>query len=154
LTYGNTLSGTNTYDDRARLKTAKAGTSVIDLLYGYDGADNVTSFVNNSVAGSSRTMTYDALDRLSTSTAASLWGSATYSYDELGNRKHNSYNGFAADYTYDGPTNRLTFAAAGSYRDANRTFTWSRPGRLESSSDGATYAYDGHGRRVRKTDAS
>ena len=54
----------------------------------------------------------------------------------------------------NGVLNQIAFASAGNYRDVNRTFTWSRPGRLGSSSDGSTYYYDGRGRRVQKTDAN
>ena len=39
-------------------------------------------------------------------------------------------------------------------RDTNRSFAWSLPNRLATSSDGTSYFYDGRKRRAQKTDGS
>lgn len=85
MTYGNGKSTTIGHDYRARAETVTSS-GVLGLTYGYDGADNVKSFDNTAVANSSRTMTYDKLDRILTSVAPNQWGSTAYDYDELGNR--------------------------------------------------------------------
>jgi RHS repeat-associated protein len=152
MAYGNAKSTAATFDDRGRVKTTTSS-GAIDLAYTYDGADNVKSFNNLAVPGSSRTMTYDNLDRLLTATAPSLWGTATYDYDDRGNRTLNSYNGFTATYAYDAH-NRLATATAGRFRDIPMRFSWDASNHLATSSDGASYFYDGMGRRIQKTDAS
>ncbi len=152
MIFGNGLSTTSTFDDRARAKAITA-TGVIDLRYNsYDGANNVKSFDNLAVAGASRTMTYDALGRLLTATAPSMWGTGTCDYDVLGNRPFNSDNLVNVTYTYDG-NNRLSATATG-VRPRPMQFTWDGSNHLASSSDGARYFYDGLGRRVQKTDSS
>lgn len=149
MTYGNGVVTTISFDDRGRLKSANAP-GVMDLALSYDGADNVRSLEDRVIAGSARTMTYDALDRLATAVAQQLWGTASYEYDKLGNRTRKQMGGDVL-YTYDS-SNRL---AGFSERPARGTvtFTWDEEGRLASSSDGSSYRYDGQGRRVLKSDA-
>ncbi len=157
MTYGDSQSTatTVTFDDRARAKnvSAGAGSTVTGLAYAYDGVDNVTSFGNDAVRGSSRTMTYDKLDRLLTTTAPSLWGTAVYDYDALGNRILKSVGSYTSSYTYDS-SNRLASATINTDVIAPMTFTWDAPGRLASSSDGTTYFYDGRGHRIEKVGPS
>ncbi len=153
MTYGNGKATTLTYDDRARGKSVTS-TGVVDLAYGYDGADNVLSFNNAAVPNSSRTMTYDKLDRIETSIASSLWGSAVYDYDDLGNRIMKSVGTYTTTYTYDPQTNRLAYATGGPAPFKTMTFTWDLAGRLATSSDGVSYLYDGLGRRVLKAEPS
>src|SRR5262249_23465405 len=74
MTFGNGKVTTLVYDDRARAQTITSS-GVLGLVYGYDGVDNVTSFDNTALPGSSRTMSYDNLNRILTSVAPSLWGS-------------------------------------------------------------------------------
>ncbi len=156
MTYGDSQSTatTVTFDDRARAKNVSAGAgSTLALAYGYDGVDNVTSFGNGAIGGSSRTMTYDKLDRLLTATAPSLWGTAVYDYDALGNRILKSVGSYTSNYTYDS-SNRLASATINTDVIAPMTFTWDAPGRLASSSDGTTYFYDGGGHRIEKVGPS
>lgn len=138
------------YDDRGRAQSVTSA-GALGLTYGYDGADNVTSFSNSVVANSNRTMTYDKLDRIITSIAPYQWGTTAYDYDELGNRTLKS-EAVTTNYTYDS-SNRLA-SAVGSESYTSLTLTWDAAGRLASTSDGATYLYDGRGRRVQKADAS
>lgn len=147
LTYGNGKSTSTTFTN-GRV-TAMTSTGVLGLSYGYDGADNITSYSNSAVPGSSRTMAYDKLDRLETSTAPNLWGTAVYQYDELGNRSLKSSGSQTTNYTHDA-NNRLVFST-GEHALNPVTLTWNKAGGLASSSDGTTYLYDGYGRRVRRT---
>jgi YD repeat-containing protein len=152
MTYGNGLGTTITYDGHARPTGIQAfASTVLALSYTYDGSDNVRSFNNATVTGSNRTMTYDSLNRLETEIAPSMWGTAAYSYDAIGNRTMSSVGSYTTNFTYDGQTGRLASSTGGQTHPATATFSWDLPGRLASSSDGTTYQYDGSGRRVIKT---
>lgn len=152
MTYGNGKSTTVVLDDRARTKAITAA-GVIDLRYDqYDGANNVKSFENRAVPNTLRTMSYDKLDRLESVMAPSLWGTATYQYDDLGNRTFKSPGGsISVSYNYDPVKNRLaTMDGPADQLPRPLSLTWSAAGRLAATSDGASYLYDGLGRRVQK----
>ncbi len=149
--YGNDVSTTYGIDDRGRVASVTAP-RVLDLRYGYDGADNVTSLDDSLDSTSARLMTYDANDRLRTVTAYGMWGLAQYEYDELGNRRRKQMLGMDVRYNYDA-SNRLE-GTTEVPDHGTLTFTWDSEGRLASSSDGASYRYDGRGRRVMKADAA
>jgi RHS repeat-associated protein len=151
--FGNRTSTTITYDDHARVWTlttqgSSGAQNVAGLTYGYDGASNVVSFDNSAELAASRTMIYDALDRLSSVFAQSQWGTINYSYDELGNLTAKWGDQGSTSYTYD-QKNRLASATSGT---TNASLTWDSPGRLATSSDGSTYVYDAGGRRIRKNE--
>ena len=150
MTYGNGLSTEIGFDGRGRIGSVTTP-AVLDLVYGYDGADNVSSVDDRAVPGTTRTMTYDALDRLETVTADGLWGLASYQYDELGNRTRKQM-GDDVRYQYD-DSNRLVVSSEPPDH-GNLAFTWDDAGRLVSSSDGVNYRYDGRGRRVQKAESS
>jgi YD repeat-containing protein len=152
MTYGNGKTTLVTYDDRSRTVGVTAA-DVIDLAYGYDGVDNVKSFENRAVTGSARTMTYDALDRLESTTAPGLWCEAYYEYDALGNRTYKSVGGADTTFGYDAQ-NRFASASTDILTSGSMAFTWDDANRLVSSSDGAIYLYDGHDRRIEKAEAT
>ncbi|HYD41013.1 MAG TPA: RHS repeat-associated core domain-containing protein [Anaeromyxobacter sp.] len=164
ITFASGPSTTLAYDDRARLKTLTTA-GILELSYTYDGVDNVTTFNNAAVPGSALRMCstatgtcrdgYDALNRLITVIAPARWGTVVYDYDVLGNRTLKSADQPVAStqaYSY-GASNRLE-STSGSEILRPMTFTWDAASRLASSSDGATYFYDGLGRRVMKAEAS
>jgi RHS repeat-associated protein len=167
ITYPSGRSVTYGYDDRARMKSATTSgfpSPVLGLAYTYDGLDNVATLSNSAVAGfdlrmcASATGTctdgYDALNRLVTVIAPARWGTVAYDYDSLGNRTLKSVDQpspFTTTFTYD-TSNRLS-TATGLERFAPGVYTWDAAGRLASSSDGASYRYDGLGRRALKTEA-
>ncbi len=158
MTLGNGVVASFTYDGRARVTgvsdLAGGESAILGLSYTYDGADNVTSFNNSSVSGSSRTMTYDAVNKLETEIAPNMWGTAAYSYDALGNRTMSSEGSYTTNYTYDSQTGRLLSQTGGQSHPAAASYTWDLPGRLASSSDGNTYKYDSAYRRVAKLDGT
>jgi RHS repeat-associated protein len=92
------------------------------------------------------------MDRLETATAPGLWGTAVYQHDALGNRTLKSDSSVTTSVTFDAD-NRIE-SATGNEAFSAMTFTWDPAGHLASSSDGTTYLYDGHGRRVQKADAA
>jgi len=150
VTCGTGVTTAVVHDGRARTSAVTAD-GVLGLENGYDGADNVRSYEDRAVAGSLRAMTYDPLDRLETAVAAGRWGTRSYSYDALGNRRSRG-GGQVASYTYD-DQNRLSLVTGASGLAPMR-LAWSETGRLAATSDGASYRYDGHGRRVEKAEGS
>lgn len=123
----------------------------VELVYAYDGAGNVTVFDDQQRAGARRTMTYDGDDRLKTVEHATL-GPSAYEYDPLGNRLWSPLAGdISVRFDYDAQ-NRLAWASQ-ALRPTALTLEWDHANRLVRSSDGASYRYDGHDRRVAKTEA-
>ena len=176
IKYGNGLD-VATGIENGRVKSILT-TNVLDLSYAYDGADNVTKIANGAhgfVPSSEQYAAYDLLDRLgcvgSTSSLncqveASV--DIAYKYDALGNRTDViPKTGTPTNYVYDtGNTNLLMSstgpnvpplglsASCASPGATCATLGWNLANFLESSSDGATYKYDGLGRRVRKKTSS
>jgi RHS repeat-associated protein len=147
-----------------RLARARWASTTTRCVLG-DGVDNVISFEDTTMAGSARKMCsswsgtcrdgYDALNRLVVVLAPDRWGRAKYDYDALGNRSKMAVDQptpGTTTYSYDPDTNRLDSLSSTTERFAPMTFTWDKAGRLASSSDGSTYRYDGHGRRVQKAE--
>jgi len=148
FTFGNGLRTEVSFDDRGR--TTAVSSPALDLRYGYDGADNVKSLENLAVANSSRTMTYDPLDRL-LSVSHPVWGVASYQYDPLGNRTWSPIRDISMRFEYD-ERNRLAWASQ-ELKPSSSAFGWDAANRLTASSDGASYRYDGLDRRIAKTEA-
>ncbi len=108
-------------------------------------------------------MTYDGIDRLKS--AASFWGSGSYTYDVLGNLKTKNEGSQAMTYNYNRSLNRLTSitganALSFSYdtrgsvtNNGAQGFTYNLAGNMVSStSPTIAYGYDAHKRRVKKTE--
>ena len=86
-TYGNNLELDRVYDMDGRLDTQTlSGTEdVQDLDYGYDLVNNVDTIDNLLDDSRDEDFEYDNLNRLES--ADGKYGSITYTYDEVGNRK-------------------------------------------------------------------
>lgn len=174
FTYGNNIKHTSLQNDRGlpdRSQDVYGSTKFLDDGYDYDQNGNVAA-ISDGTAGSAgnRTMTYDALDRLTKTVAPGMFGTATYTYDALdnitrtkvtaGNKIRDHY------YCYDASW-RLTNIKTGGCSGAtvmgigydvqgnvsNRnghTFAFDFGNRLRTVSSPTTnYVYDGLGRRVR-----
>jgi RHS repeat-associated protein len=164
MTYSNMTAVAHTfeYDARNRLKSLRVP-GVVDLVNGYNSLDNLVSLCRDDGDASClaatppamkvRTIAYDDASRLLTAIAPGQWGTLVYDYDWLGNRtfKSGNFDGrsdLSTTFVYDAK-NRLEHAE-GPEVFRTMTLTWDEAGHLAGSSDGATYAYDGHGRRVLK----
>ena len=156
----------------AELKVVLGSTNLARLTHSYDANANV-KFIDDAVHGSSydRSMVYDDLDRLET--ANGWWGTGSYSYDVLGNLKTKTEIGslpgdIDLSYSYNATTNLLSSVndAIGSadytfsydnYGNVSayggQTFTYNLAGNMVSSTNpDIGYQYDGHKRRVQKTE--
>lgn len=174
FTFGNGITHTTSLNahltpDRMTDRLVSGG-SAMDLQYGYDVNQNITSLVNHVNGNYSLSnLSYDGLDRLLTTTGGAGIGSSAITYDTLGNIQ--TYNSLNSNLTYFYDTNnrldRVTGTGSRSKTYTNfdyddrgnvidnsfRTLNFNRANQL-SSSEGNTYVYDGYNRRVKQSDAS
>lgn len=166
FTYGNGIAHTMAENTRG-LPQQSCDVGVLNDVYTYDENGNVVGIADNQQSVTTRSMTYDDLDRLKTVTASSLWGTAAYSYDTLDNLTSVSLSGgttarnMTLNYA-DGTTNRLmsttgtaAYAMAYGYdirgnitQRGTQAFVFDMANRLKSATGKGTYRYDGLGHRV------
>ncbi|MEE4273253.1 MAG: RHS repeat-associated core domain-containing protein [Thermoanaerobaculales bacterium] len=130
VTFGNTVTTDHGIDARNRLSTmltTAPGGQLLNATLGYDDASNITTWNDNLAANEDRAFGYDSLDRLTSASAPNLWGSLSFVYDALGNRRRKTHHGLTTKYCYDSSTNRLTGL---------------------SDAEQSTYAYDNVGRLI------
>lgn len=140
---------------------------MLNLGYTYDARGNTTKITNYLDNAKSQTLTYDALDRLRS--FRGVWGNGSFAYDPVGNRTRKTVAGRAGSYAYT--SNRLsslggiapeiyTYYGNGALKTRRKggvsyTFTYDGFGNLVKYARGQTtlaaLAYNGDGRRVRKT---
>lgn len=164
--YGNGIVRTMTQNARGLPQTA-VDVGVLSDKYTYDENGNVLGIEDVAGGATTRSMTYDGLDRLKTASAPNLWGLATYEYDGQDNLVASTITGGAnarsATHAIDSLTNRLasvtasnaSFTFAYDYdvqgniiRRGSRNYVFDVANRMSSATSLATYEYDGHGRRV------
>lgn len=179
FTYGNGIVHTLTQNVRGLPDTSKDAYGTTAFLsdgYDYDQNGNIAA-VSDGATGrnqrGNRTMVYDGLDRL-TSTTSPMFGTATYTYDVLDNLTRAKVTGGNAvrDHYYcynaqqqlaflrTGPTCTgstpspsvlaLEYDAQGNLKERdNVSYGFDFGNRLRSvANPTSAYAYDGHGRRV------
>lgn len=179
FTYGNGIVHTMTQNARqlpAR-STDSGGGNPLDLAYNYDANANVSAITDYAAGGTqSRGMVYDGLDRLVQATGSSF-GTASYAYnvlDDITELKISAAGTRTRDhlYDYDPATHQLSgirnraggATVVGLHYDVQGNLD-NKNGRLHAFDFGnrlrnvaaaggqaaSSYAYDGHGRRVRDT---
>ncbi|MDR7099169.1 YD repeat-containing protein [Lysobacter niabensis] len=169
FTYGNGIVHTLSQNERGlpeRSKDAYGSTSVLDDSYDYDSNGNVAA-ISDALSGNrgNRSMTYDGLDRLKTTTSP-MFSPASYTYDVLDNLMTVKVAGRDHTYYYDS-SNRLTnvmntvggasviglsYDVQGNIDNKNgQMFAFDYGNRLREAVGKETYRYDGHGRRVQAT---
>ncbi|HZF35837.1 MAG TPA: RHS repeat-associated core domain-containing protein [Candidatus Angelobacter sp.] len=138
MLYGNGLTRTYTYDGDYRLTALATGdvdTSVQDLSYGYDAADNITSIADALASDRSQAFTYDSLFRLKTAAATGTYGSIAYNYDDIGNRTSVVDGAGTESYSTDTSSNRLLSTTSSS---GTRSFTYDNAGNITADATGST----------------
>jgi RHS repeat-associated protein len=131
---------------------------VVQDLYAFDANANVGSITDQQEGLTNRSLGYDGLDRLSS--AAGTWGAGSFGYDALDNLRTSTIGARSLNHNIDAATNRLASLSGslsiGFGYDANGNITargsqgysFDIGNRLASAAGKATYAYDGHGRRI------
>jgi RHS repeat-associated protein len=167
FSYGNGLVHAVTQNARhlpLRVRDALGAQVVHDFSYGYDQNGNVTAITDADQTGlQSKSLLYDARDRLTSASAPQLWGVASYAYDPLDNLRSADQGSRQYRYQYDA-NNRLTrltdptgtplpgldfaYDAQGrQIRKGTQTRSFDGANRI-TAINGETYAYDGNGRRI------
>jgi RHS repeat-associated protein len=164
VTYDNGIATTYSYYSPTdhpgwlnRLKSIKTGPSysLQNLTYTYYNNGNIYTITDANDANRSQTFTYDHLDRL-TQAQSSVYGTITYSYDQIGNMTYNSQVG---NYYYNASRPHAVYQAGSStYGYDNNGNMTSAPGKtltynydnMPSSINGLTFVYDYSGHRVKK----
>jgi RHS repeat-associated protein len=161
LTYGNGLTLTRSFDSAYRL-TAQSTPGVLERTYpNYDANGNRLGQTDTSAGPSS--FTYDPLDRLDTATGP--FGSRNYDYDRNGNRLQQVADGLTTALTYEPNSNHLDTLAANDVQldaigdtlnNGAWSYTYNPYHRLRTATETATlkasFAYNGLGQRLTKTD--
>jgi len=126
----------------------------------YDKNGNITQITDLAGGPRGKTLGYDALDRLTSATAPSLWGTETYAYDPLHNLRSRINGSQATTYNYDSRNRLASLTGAGA-----TSFIYDPRGNVVGkgsvtlgfdaknqllSLPGISYAYDAAGRRVMK----
>lgn len=163
--YGNGIARTVSLDSTGRidlLTDSKSGIFKNKLDPEYDHNDNLESLIDwvdrtNDIDN----ISYDGVGRLLS--ANGRWGTGSYSYDGLGNILSRNLNGSSIGYHYNNTLNRLnnlTGAYAYAYQYDSRGNVTNNGryglsynlGQQMTAAKGIGYLYDGHNRRVRKTE--
>lgn len=159
FTYGNNKVYTLSENSRDMPETiAVAG--VASLTYQYDANNNIRSITDNLIAGESKSMTYDGLDRLKT--VSGPWGNANYSYDPLGNIRTKTIGNKSYTYNYDYLRNLLSSVSGSKVysfeydtqgnvlNNGHDAFIYDKANHMLSVNGGSTSSneYDAHKRRV------
>ncbi len=132
FTFGNGIVHKMTLNDRqlpSNITDASTTVTAMNLSYDYDNQLNISSIVDGTNATFSlTTLSYDGLDRLTSTVGGTGIGSSTLTYDGLGNITNNG----------------------------TRTFSFNRANQLTDSGNNSSnnsYVYDGHNRRVKTIDS-
>lgn len=159
-TFGNGIVRSATENARAlpdRLRDV-GGAVIFDEDYDYDQNGNVVRITDARDALQTRTLSYDAQDRLSGATGP--WGSGTLTYDGADNLKTQVIG--AKNYTYAYTNQKLSTITSGATTligfqyDArgnqigknSQGFQWDLANRIAVTPGKARYRYDAHGRRA------
>jgi len=159
-TYGDGIIRNNSYDKMGRLTEIQDGSTsspTYRLYLTYFGNSSVKTY--NDTVGGSWTYTYDAFNRLATSSNGDTGDAYSYSYDQFGNRWQQTVTGgtgWPASYTFNN-NNQITNAgfsydAAGnvtSNGSCSPCWVYDDLGNLTGGGN-ATFAYDALGQRVQK----
>jgi RHS repeat-associated protein len=132
---------------------------LVDEAYTWDAAGNLASITDALSPAHSRSLGYDALDRLVTANGA--WGAGSFSYDAVDNLRTSQLGARQTTTVLDGRNliSQASISTMGSFAigyDANGNVTQRGPqgfsfdiGNRKRWTQGvASYEYDGHGRRT------
>lgn len=168
LGYGNglvqryTLNSNDMVEDLT-LSNYSGNGYLLNYRHSYDRNLNVERIEDKLTASATISLGYDGLDRLTS--ANGYWGTGRFSYDVLGNLTSKLLGSQSLSYQYDNSNNRLTSVSGAapysfSYDDRGNvthngkySLSFNRANQV-TAANGNSYLYDGHNRRVKKTNNS
>jgi len=157
VTRGNATSIFGYMDNAYRTWIIGNGGYFYDIIY-YDANGNPVTFYSSE---GRQSHTYDALDRLDTSTGP--YGTRDYDYDLNGNRTGKTVDSVTHTYGYDANSNRMNSSSGGSVvQDANGNSTsfdglsisYTADNRMADILGKASYTYNGLSERSMKAVAA
>lgn len=166
ITYGNGMTYATNLNDRQLPSDMyvrnQDNDTLSDLVFSWDNNGNATRIQDLVNSQYTIDMEYDGLDRLTD--ADGYWGNGVMTYDSLGNIRTKNLGSQTLSYTYNGSNRLASVAGSNPYtfsydvrgnvtNNGNRSFLFNLSDQLTSSS-GISFEYDGHGRRVAKTEGS
>jgi RHS repeat-associated protein len=158
-TYGNSVAEARTFDTDYRLTglTDAGKTSLQNLTYGFDAANNVLSIKDGVTSGNSQAFGYDVLNRLTSATGA--YGKLAYQYDAIGNRLADAApttnppdglgNTTAITYNQSG---RIAAVTAGTQQISGYLYDAFSKRISRTGTNSGFYQYDQTGRLIEETD--
>ncbi|MDY6976666.1 MAG: RHS repeat-associated core domain-containing protein [Pseudomonadota bacterium] len=172
LSYGNGYTYKQLLNARQlpeRLLSTKGTTKALDLTYSYDKRHLITSVTDAATSGNNRNMSYDALERLTSSTGP--WGNGHISYDSLGNILTKNLGSRYVSMSYDESNRLIRTNDSGGLggNTGDRRFSYDSRGNITSSGnihftydysdqpvgiqgdESGSYLYDGNLKRVKAT---
>ena len=163
FTYGNGIVHSMLQNARGIPRQSR-DVGILNDIYAYDKNANVVSITDAQDNINTRSMEYDNLDRLKTTTATNVWGVASYTYDSLDNLTISKIGSRQNTHNYDAATNLLS-SISSTVSDFNFSYNYDAQGnivkrgsqiyqfdkgnRLTKATGKATYSYDGLGHRVK-----
>ncbi|WEN15572.1 hypothetical protein PY254_02535 [Rhodanobacter sp. AS-Z3] len=167
FTYGNGTSYVAEQNARQLLSNFSYGSgSTVQLSedLAYDANGNISTVSDLAGGPRNKSFGYDALNRLTSATAAGLWGTQAFTYDAINNLRTLQTGAQLSTYAYD-ISNKLTSISSGgstvaSYLYDTRgnvigkngtTLVYDQKNQLTQIAGSGAYAYDASGRRVSKT---
>lgn len=163
FTYGNGIVRNVALDTTGRIDaiTDQKTATLLSLDPSYDNNDNLARLIDwKDRTSDVDNLTYDGVNRLLT--ADGRWGTGRYSYDGLGNVLSRSLNNSTISYQYNGLNRLVKLSGAyaygyqydkrGNVTNNGRYVVAYNLGQQMTSAKGIGYLYDGHNRRVRKTE--
>jgi YD repeat-containing protein len=145
------------------MKVSRGGSNLLFYRHAYDDNLNIAGITDYVTVNNNLSLDYDGLDRLTM--ANGYWGSGNIGYDALGNIKTKQLGWKTLTYNYNGSTNRLTgitgsnpysfqYDSRGNViHNGKYGLSFNRANQL-TNANGNSYLYDGHNRRVKKTNSS
>jgi RHS repeat-associated protein len=176
LSYGNGVAEARVFDlDNRFLQLTDTGAAPLqNLIYAYDGANNVSTVTDGVVPANTQNFSYDVLNRLASATGS--YGTLGYTYTTIGNRLTQTLAGTTTMFTYAPHSNQLASiktgtttqtvgtTAAGNVSSFSPAFgsvtslAYNQANRLATTGTGSTqltqYAYDALGQRIVKVGTS
>jgi RHS repeat-associated protein len=144
ITFDNGDSSTAAFDKDYRMTSltgAHSSTNFINLAYGYDGADNLTSVTDSILTANGQTLGYDNRNRITSATSGTGgYGSLSWAYDKNSDITSRVAGGLTYSYTYNSGTNQL---ATSTWTGVTETYLYTATGNVYSATQNTTNVYTG-----------
>jgi len=143
LSFGNGVVETQGYDGDYRATSIDdvGLSSIQNLTYGYDAANNVLSLADGVTPENTQAFQYDSLNRLTGADGG--YGNLSYTYDNMSNRLTQSLGSAVTTYGYTPATNHLLTVASGG---SSETISYTTTGNISSTGNGMGFGYNQAGR--------